>query len=134
MFKLKKISLVVLTLFYLIAGINHFRDAQSYFKIIPHYIYHPDVLNLLAGSCEILFAVMLIFSKTRQLALRGIILMLLAFLPVHISMISKAPLQLGIITVTPLLAWIRLLILQPLLILWALWHVKYHRSGLKANH
>jgi uncharacterized membrane protein len=123
MHKLKKISLVVLILFYLVAGANHFRDPASYLKIIPQYLPYPKILNLLAGICEMGFATMLIFVKTRAMAAWGIILMLIAFLPVHISMIGDAPLQLGSIRVTPVLAWIRLLVLQPLLILWAWWYV-----------
>ena len=119
--KLQKTSLVVLVVFYIVAGINHFRDPLSYIKIIPGYLPLPRFLNLAAGFFELLFAMMLVFSKTRQLGAWGIILMLLAFLPVHISMIGDAPLKMGSLTVTPLLAWIRLLILQPLLIYWAWW-------------
>lgn len=122
MSKLKKVSLIILICFYLAAGANHFRDAASYLKIIPNYLPYPTVLNIMAGFFEILFALLLIFYKTRSLAAWGIILMLIAFLPVHISMISDAPLHLGRIVVTPLIAWIRLLILQPLLILWAWWY------------
>jgi uncharacterized membrane protein len=119
--KLQKTSLVVLVVFYIVAGINHFRDPLSYIKIIPGYLPFPRFLNLAAGFFELLFAIMLLFSKTRQLAAWGIILMLLAFLPVHISMVGDAPIKMGSLTVTPLLAWIRLLILQPLLILWVWW-------------
>lgn len=119
---LKKISLVILILFYLVAGANHFYNPLSYYKLIPNYIPYKTVINLLAGFFELLFAVMLIFPKTRMAAAWGIILMLIAFLPVHISMIGDAPLQLGSIAVTPLLAWIRLVIMQPLLILWAWWY------------
>jgi uncharacterized membrane protein len=122
MSKLKKTSLVVLVIFYLVAGVNHFRDAASYLKIIPNYLLYPTVLNILAGFFEILFALLLIFYKTRSMAAWGIMLMLIAFLPVHISMIGDAPLYLGRIFVTPLMAWIRLVILQPLLILWAWWY------------
>src|SRR5579859_6818119 len=121
MYKLKKGSLIILILFYLVAGSNHFRDPESYIKIIPDYLPFPGILNLMAGFFEVLFAVLLIFNKTRQMAAFGIILMLIAFLPVHISMIAEAPLHLGQIVVTPLIAWIRLVILQPLLILWAWW-------------
>lgn len=116
---IKKISLIVLIIFYMAAGINHFRSPASYIKIIPGYLPYPAVLNVLAGICEIGFALLLIFSKTRRFAAWGIVLMLIAFLPVHISMIGDAPLQLGDLTVTPLLAWIRLVVFQPLLILWA---------------
>jgi uncharacterized membrane protein len=66
---------------------------------------------------------MLIRPKNRKVASYGIILMLIAFLPVHINMIIDAPLKLGSLTVTPANAWIRLL-LQPVLVLWAWWHRK----------
>jgi len=120
--KLKKAGLVTLILFYLVAGANHFRDPASYIKIIPGYLPYPQILNLFAGFCETGFAIMLVFIKTRNLAAWGIIVMLTAFLPVHISMVADAPIQLGNLTVTPLLAWIRLIVLQPLLILWAWWY------------
>ena len=120
----KKISLVVLIVFYLVAGVNHFRSPDSYYRIIPSYIPYPILVNILAGCCEILFGLALIFSKTRPFAAWGIILMLLAFLPVHISMIGNAPLKLGDLLVTPLIVWVRLVVLQPLLILWAWWYTK----------
>ncbi|MGZ3765404.1 MAG: DoxX family protein [Mucilaginibacter sp.] len=121
---LKKASLVVLILFYIVAGINHFRSPDSYIRIIPHYLPYPSALNILAGCFEILFGLMLIFPKTRRIAAWGIMLMLIAFLPVHISMIGDAPLQLGSLTVTPFIAWLRLVVFQPLLILWAWWYSK----------
>jgi len=117
--KVKNIGLVLLIVFYLIAGINHFRDPSSYYKIIPNYIPLPVFINALAGFFEIFLAILLILPKTRKIAAWGIILMLIAFLPVHISMIGNAPLYLGNLKVTPLMAWIRLLVLQPFLILWA---------------
>jgi uncharacterized membrane protein len=123
MSKLKRVSLIVLIIFYLVAGVNHFKDPESYIKIIPGYLPIPEVLNLGAGFFEILFALLLVYNKTRKLAAWGIMLMLIAFLPVHIGMIGDAPLHLGHLVVTPLLAWIRLIILQPLLILWAWWYV-----------
>jgi uncharacterized membrane protein len=122
--KLKKVSLILLISGYLIAGANHFRNPISYIKIIPSYFPYPSMINFIAGFFEIFFAILLIFVKTRIIAARGIILMLIAFLPVHISMIGDTPLHLGSLTVTPLLAWIRLIVLQPLLILWAWWYTK----------
>lgn len=121
---LKKISLVILIIFYLVAGINHFRNPGSYLRIIPRYLPYPTVLNILAGGFELLFGILFVFSKTRSFAAWGTILMLIAFLPVHISMIGDAPLKLGSLTVTPFIAWIRLIILQPLLIWWAWWYTE----------
>ena len=124
MVKIKKISLVILIIFYLLAGANHFYNPASYYRLIPPYLPWPKTINLLAGFFELWFAIMLIFNKTRKLAAWGIVLMLLAFLPVHISMIGDAPLKLGNLTVTPLIAWVRLVLLQPLLILWAWWYTR----------
>jgi uncharacterized membrane protein len=109
---------IVLILFYLVAGLNHFRAPQSYVDIIPGYLPYPAVLNIVAGICEIAFALLYIFPKTRIWAAWGIILMLLAFLPVHIDMIQHAPVMLGDFKVTPLIAWLRIP-LQGVLILWA---------------
>jgi uncharacterized membrane protein len=119
----KKISLVILVIVYLAAGINHFRNPVSYYNIIPNYFPFPVVLNILAGFFETLFALLLIWPKTRKLAVYGIILLLVLFLPVHITMIGNAPLKLGNLLITPTLAWVRLLF-QPVLMLWAWWHRK----------
>lgn len=115
----KKISLVIQVIFYLAAGINHFRSPGGYLAIIPGWLPWHHLINILAGCFEITFAVLLIFPLTRRIAAIGIILMLIAFLPVHIAMIGHAPLKLGSITVTPFMAWIRLVIFQPLLMYWA---------------
>lgn len=120
---LKNISLAILVIGYLVAGANHFIHPQGYYRIIPGYLPYPVLLNILAGFFEILFALMLIRPKTRKVASYGIILMLIAFLPVHITMLMNAPLKVGNLLVTPAIAWIRLL-LQPVLMLWAWWHRK----------
>jgi len=120
---LKHLSLILLIIGYSLAGINHFRDPDSYYHIMPGYLPFPVLLNILAGVFEILFALMLIARQTRPWAACGIILMLAAFLPIHMTMIADAPIKLGNITVTPLIAWLRLL-LQPVLIIWAWWHVE----------
>jgi uncharacterized membrane protein len=120
---LKNISLAILVIGYLLAGANHFIHPQGYYRIIPSYLPYPVLLNILAGLFEILLALLLIRPKTRKVASYGIILMLIAFLPVHITMLMDAPLKLGDLLVTPTIAWIRLM-LQPVLILWAWWHRK----------
>jgi uncharacterized membrane protein len=118
---IKKISLIILIIVYMGGGINHFLNPASYIRIIPVYLPFPALLNMLAGIFEISFAALLIFDKTRSLAAWGIILMLIAFIPVHIDMLMHSPMQLGKINLTPVIAWIRLL-LQPVLMLWA-WSV-----------
>jgi uncharacterized membrane protein len=117
----KKISLSILIIGYLCAGINHFVHPAGYIHIIPHYIPFPKLMNILSGLFEMLFAVMFILPKSRPIAALGIIVMLTLFLPVHIQMVIDAPFKLGNLTVTPLIAWLRVL-LQPVLMLWAWWH------------
>jgi len=122
---LKKVTLVILVIGYLVAGFNHFYNPPSYWHIIPAYIPFPHTANILAGLFEILFGLMLIFHKIRQLAAWAIILMLIAFLPVHIDMVVRAPFLLGgSIMVTPFIAWVRLIVLQPLLIWLAWWYAR----------
>ncbi|SEO46600.1 MauE/DoxX family redox-associated membrane protein [Mucilaginibacter sp. OK283] len=120
---LKKVSLFILVVGYAFAGINHFINPESYIHIIPHYIPFPVLMNIIAGVAEISFAPLLIRPQTRPWAVYGVVLMLAAFLPVHIQMLFDAPFKLGNITVTPLIAWLRL-ILQPVLMLWVWWHRK----------
>ncbi len=117
--KFKILSLIVLITGYLIAGSNHFLNPKSYIKIIPPYLPFKSMLNIVAGVCELLFAILLIFKRTREFAAWGIIFMLIAFIPVHTKMVRDAPFWLGSFTVTPLIAWVRLVVLQPLLIWWA---------------
>ncbi len=125
---LKKISLIILIVFYIAAGINHFVHPDGYIKIIPHYMPAPHLLNYLAGACEIVFGALLIFSPTRNLGIALLILMLAAFVPVHIMMLQQAPMHLGRWLITPTIAWIRIL-LQPVLMLWLAWHWQTKKPG-----
>lgn len=120
---IKNILLVVMIIAYLLAGINHFKSPGGYIKIIPPYLPYPALLNILAGMFEIVFGVMLIFPATRPFAAWGIILMLIAFMPAHIYMITNAPMKMGSITVTPLIAWARIPF-QFLFAAWAWWYTQ----------
>lgn len=120
--KLKKAGLALLIIAYLVAGINHFRVPGFYIAIIPTYLPHPEIINILAGCCEISLAILLIFSKTREFAAWGLVFMLIFFIPVHMEMVRNVPYRLSGSVVSPVLAWIRLVIVQPLLIWWAWWY------------
>lgn len=124
---LKKISLIILIIFYIAAGINHFVHPDGYVKIIPDYLPAHSLLNYLAGACEIIFGTLLIFPKTRNLGIALLILMLAAFMPVHITMLQQAPMRLGSLQITPAIAWVRI-ILQPVLMLWLAWHWQTKRT------
>lgn len=125
----QKTSLAILVLGYIAAGINHFIHPDGYIDIIPTYLPQPEILNYIAGVCEIVFGAMLIFRPTRTWGALLLIVMLAAFLPVHVAMVQHAPLQVGRFYVTPFIAWLRLL-LQPVLMLWLAWHMQTkHRTA-----
>lgn len=118
----KKGMLYLMVVFYLFGGYNHFKNPSFYIPLIPPYLATWAVeLNLLSGVFEIGLAILLIPQPTRKWAGWGIVLMLFAFIPSHIYFIEKGNFSLGSFTMTPLISWIRLLVFQPLLILWALW-------------
>jgi uncharacterized membrane protein len=103
-----KIFLRVYALFYILAGCNHFLSTAVYYVIMPEWLPAPGFLIYFSGVLEIVFGFLLLLKKIRKLAAVLILLMLIAFIPVHIYMIQKAPFMLGKIMITPLIAWLRL--------------------------
>jgi uncharacterized membrane protein len=121
----KQILFFLLIVFYLFAGYNHFANPSFYMPIIPPYLSDwAKEINLLSGIAEIVLALLLIPKATRTLAVKGIIIMLIAFIPSHIYFIQKGDFLLGSFTITPLLSFVRLFVGQPILILWAWWSSK----------
>lgn len=119
---MKKIAFYTLIAAYLLAGLYHFINPSFYQPFFPAYLVQWSTeLNYMAGFAEIFLAVLLLFPATKKWAVIGLIAMLIAFLPAHIYMIQKAPFMLGSFYVTTTIAWIRLLVLHPILILWVWW-------------
>ncbi len=110
------LSLIAMAMLYIVAGINHFWHPATYIHIMPDYFPTKSGLNILAGIAEIGLGILLFPQATRRFAALGIIAMLIAFLTVHIWMIQKG----GTYFHLPDWAlWVRLVVGQPLLILWA---------------
>ena len=121
---MKKISLYIQSIFYLISGINHFRNPDFYLGFIPPYFPFHELINVLAGMAEILLALLLLIIKSRKMAAIGIIILLVAFIPAHIYFIQIGSCLPNDFCVPPWLGWVRLLVMQPLLIAWAAWYRK----------
>ena len=105
--------------FYIIAGINHFRNPAAYYRIIPDYLPNAYLINIVSGIVEIALAILLIFPLTRKVAAYGIVLMLVAFIPAHIEMIRKGWCINSNYCLPAWATWVRLFPLQFLLIWWA---------------
>lgn len=106
------------SVFYVLAGVNHFRSPVVYQGIIPPYLPDHSLLNILAGISEITLGILLMIRVTRLWAAYGIMLMLLAFLPVHIYHIQMNG-CLPSLCFPVWVAWVRLLVVHPLLLYWA---------------
>lgn len=113
----------LLVLFYVLAGINHFIYPSFYLPLIPTYFGDIWLVNLFAGIAEVLLGLLVIPQKTRRWALYGIVLMLIAFIPSHLYFIQIGGCVEEGLCVPAWVAWVRLIIVHPLLILWA-WKLK----------
>ncbi len=111
-----------MVIFYIAAGINHFRNPAAYYVIIPSYLPNHQLINIVSGITEIMLALLLLFPKTKKPAAYGIIIMLFAFIPAHIYMIEKGWCMNNGFCLPLWARWIRLFPLQFLLMWWAWWH------------
>ncbi|MEO5888613.1 MAG: MauE/DoxX family redox-associated membrane protein [Ferruginibacter sp.] len=116
---IKRISLLLMAVLYIGAGINHFIHPDNYLLIIPPYMPWHSFINIASGVMEIVFGALLLFSKTRSLAAYGIIILLILFIPAHIFMIQKDGCMSATMCIPAWAAWVRLFPLQFVLIWWA---------------
>ena len=86
---MRYVNLVVqwlFALFFVLAGVQHFRDEEFFLRIMPDYI--PQELHrpavLVSGACEIALGVLLLIPRTTRLAAWGIIALLIAVFPANI--------------------------------------------------
>ena len=112
---MKKLSLFVMSVFYMGAGVNHFWHSEFYLRIMPPWLPWHNELVIISGVCEVGFGMLLLFSSTRKLAAWGIVLLLIAIFPANIQM------MLNYYNESNPKLWITILRLplQIILILWA---------------
>lgn len=118
---LKRIALYAMALFYIAAGMNHFRDASLYLRMMPPWIPAHELMVQLSGLAEVLLGLGLLFRKTRPFAAWGVIALLIAVFPANIYMYANRDTLFADIPATALL--IRLPV-QGLLIWWAYLYAK----------
>jgi uncharacterized membrane protein len=113
--------LYVMALLYILAGINHFRKPELYFKIIPPFITNKKFVNEFCGLLEIMLGVYLCIPIFSNLAAISIMILLVIISPSNIYMLTNEKASLG------LPKWILYLRLplQLLLIIWAYQYVDF---------
>lgn len=113
----------LLAIFFSLAGINHFVMPEFYYPLIPDYLPHRELINLAAGTAEIAAGIGLLIAPLRQWAVWGILALLTVFIPAHIHFIRIGACAENSLCVPLWVAWVRLLLIHPLLMLWA-WYVR----------
>lgn len=106
---------------YIFAGLMHFIKPKAYMRIMPRYLPRHKTLVYLSGAAEIVLGIALCFDQTKNLAIYGIILMLVIFLLVHFYMLSGEKASAGI----PKWILILRIPLQFGLMYWAYWYLQF---------
>ena len=113
--------LYVMGAMYIVAGMIHFIKPRMYMRIMPRYLPAHKTLVLLSGLAEIFLGFLLFFPVTKDLAIYGIMLMLVIFLLVHFYMLSSKKAGAGI----PNWVLILRIPLQFFLIYWAWFYLQF---------
>ena len=124
--KLKFITIIILSIFYINVGIAHFTNPEFFLVIMPPYIPHHDLFVYLSGFFELLFGLMIVFKKTRYYGGIGLLVLLIAVFPANIYLYQSSEAQ-EILNISKSGAFIRLFFQAPLIIL-AYWHAKEETS------
>ena len=113
---IRKISIIVLAVFFIVAGANHFVSPQTYLPLMPDYLPWHLGLIYLSGAAEMLGGIGICIPKWRRLAGWGLIALLVAVFPANVHMlVNHVPL--GGKIVPEWVYWVRLP-LQAVLIAW----------------
>lgn len=115
--------LYVMAVLYILAGINHFRKPELYFKIIPPFLTNKKFINEFSGLIEIMLGIYLCIPVFSNLAAISIMAFLVIIFPSNIYMVMDEKASLGF---PKWLLYLRLP-LQLVLIYWAYQYVDFTR-------
>lgn len=84
---MRRFALIALGLLFVLAGLNHFRDPEFYRRLMPPWLPAPGALVALSGAAEIALGLAVFPPATRAAAGWALVVLLAAFLPVHVHMV-----------------------------------------------
>lgn len=70
--------------FFVVAGLNHFRDPTPYLAMMPPWVPWPEVLDRIAGAAEIAGGIGLLAGRFRRAAAWGLLALLAAVFPANL--------------------------------------------------
>lgn len=114
----------LLAVFFVVAGLNHFRDPAFYLAMIPPMLPAPEALNVISGAAEILGGVGVLIARVRRAAGFGLIALLIAIFPANLYLALEG--KMAGLDASPTALWVRLPF-QAVFILWV-WWVAVRRS------
>lgn len=114
---IRRASRYLLALFFLAAGLNHFRSPQMYMAIMPAYLPWHWELVIISGAAEAALGLSALAMRADPLTRPALLLLLVAVFPANLQMALHAERYPAI--PEPLL-WLRLP-LQLLLAVWVIW-------------
>ncbi len=114
----KKLLRFILVLFFVLAGVNHFRVPSAYAAMVPAWLPWPVGLSVMAGICEILGGLGIMLPEFRRPAGWGLVALLIAVFPANVHAAIMGHVE-GF-SYTPEILWMRLP-LQAVLIAWVAW-------------
>lgn len=82
----KQILKYLLAFSFVLAGVNHFINADFYLKMMPPYLPAHLFLIYLSGIFQIALGILLLIPKYTQLAACGLIALLIAVFPANVYM------------------------------------------------
>lgn len=76
--------LYIMTLLFIMTGLNHFRTPETHLIIISHYLPNPKLLNQLSRAIELILGLLLVLSNRTNYVTWGIIILLKTIFPVNL--------------------------------------------------
>jgi uncharacterized membrane protein len=120
---MKTILLVIMAVFYVAAGLNHFANPDAYLPMMPPYLPWHRAFILISGAAEVGLGLAVLVPSLRQAAAWGLILLLIAIFPANLHIaLNNVPLF-GNTEGFGVWNWVRLPF-QAVLIAWAWWHTR----------
>lgn len=83
-------SVIIIALFFVVAGVNHFVSPDVYLKIMPEYMPWPLALVYISGVFEVLGGIGVAIPRLRRTAGWGLIALLIAVFPANVDMLMHA--------------------------------------------
>ena len=123
MSRVKKYSLWVMAVAYMLNGFNHLLNPDFYVGIMPPGLPNPEWLNVAAGLAEIVLGVFILEPRVRVFAAWGIIALLIAIFPANVYPVMANVGSEGPGSGPGAAGWIRLPF-QALFIVWAWWYTR----------